>query len=162
MFKVPWPNVARLINTQRQILGFKLEVKKPKLPGIDSDLRLSPKWRFCLGEASEWDCVWKLSPHILYSSLGLGLKMCTTTAQLLWQTSVATGIKSLCYHCLVYKADQGFYSLMFRLAIFINVQVRYNCMCVKIFFHLCSSGKLACNFWEIFVHLYMCVYVCVY
>ena len=56
---------------------------------------------------SEWDCVWELSPPILYSSLGLWIKACTSTTQVLWQTSVATGIKGVCPHCLVSKADQG-------------------------------------------------------
>ena len=51
-----------------------------------------------------------LSP-ILYSSLGLGLKVCTTGIKgmhhpISMTTSVATGIKGVCYHNLVCKADQ--------------------------------------------------------
>ena len=32
--------------------------------------------------------------------------MCTTTTWFLWQTSVGTGIKGVCHHCLVCNADQ--------------------------------------------------------
>ena len=54
---------------------------------------------------SEWDCVWELSPPVLYSALGLGLRVCTTTASASMATGVATGIKGVCLHCLVCKAD---------------------------------------------------------
>ena len=75
---------------------------------------------------SEGDCEQELSPPILYSSLVLGLKACITTAQFLWQTSVATEIKGVCHHCLVCKTDQGncFYSLNVRQALFIKIQTR--------------------------------------
>ena len=82
----------------------------------------------------EWDCVWELSPPILYSSLGLGLKVYTTTALFQWQTSVAIGIKGVYHHCLVCKADQGgcftlwssgkLYLLNY---LFIKIQMRYHC-----------------------------------
>ena len=36
---------------------------------------------------SEWDCVWAVSP-IIYSSPGLGWKVCSTTTWFLWQASV--------------------------------------------------------------------------
>ena len=44
-----------------------------------------------------------VSSRLIYS-LGLGLKACTT--RFLWQTSMATGIKGLCYSSLFCKADQ--------------------------------------------------------
>ena len=77
---------ARLIKTQRQMLGFSLKVRKTKtdshwlLPCAQSKMVILP-----LG-ISEWDCEW--SPPILHSSLELGLKACAT--RFLWQTSVAT------------------------------------------------------------------------
>ena len=46
-----------------------------------------------------------LSHPALYSSLVLRLKVCTTTAWLLWLTSVAPGITSVSYHCLACMTD---------------------------------------------------------
>ena len=45
-------------------------------------------------------------PPVLYSSLVLGLKACTTTAWFLWQTNMATGIKGIYHHYLVCKVGQ--------------------------------------------------------
>ena len=45
-----------------------------------------------------------LSHLALYSSLVLGLKVCTTTRPL-WLTSVAAGIKGVCHHCLACMVD---------------------------------------------------------
>ena len=40
-------------------------------------------------------------------------------------TSVATGTKGVCYHCLVCKADQwGCFTLIFRQALFIKIQMK--------------------------------------
>ena len=97
--------VARLIKTQRQILGFNLKVRKAKQPVTGSYLYLSPKWRSCLQE-SQNETVCQSCLPFLYSSLVLGLKACTTTAGFLWQTSVVTGIRGVCHHCLVCKAGQ--------------------------------------------------------
>ena len=85
---------------------FNLKILKPKQPTTGSYLDLSLKMAILPPGISEGDCVWELSPPILYSSLGLGLKVCTTTAWFLWQTSAATSIKGVCPHCLVCKTDQ--------------------------------------------------------
>lgn len=61
--------------------------------------------RSCFHDCSDCDSVWDWSPLILYSSLGLGLKACTTTLQPLWINSVASGIKCVCYHCPTCMAD---------------------------------------------------------
>ena len=44
-------SVARLIKTQRQILGSDLKVRKTKQPVTGSSLYLSLKWRSCLPES---------------------------------------------------------------------------------------------------------------
>ena len=67
----------------------------------------------------------EMSPPIVFSSLGLVLKL--STAWFLWQTGVATGIKGVCHHYLVCKADPVglFYFLIFRQALFIKIQMKY-------------------------------------
>ena len=81
-------------------------------------LTLTSVWKrwFYLQETSEWDCVYELSPPILYSSLELGFKKCTTGIKdMHWLDSMSnklgitstTVIQGVCYHCLVFKADQG-------------------------------------------------------
>ena len=94
-----WLFVTRLIETQRQKLGFNLKARKAKQPATDSYLYLSPKWRPCLQESSEWDWLGAIFSCLIFlSSAGikgytlpqpgsygklvwlLVLKVCVTTA----------------------------------------------------------------------------------
>ena len=90
------------------------------LPLLQSEMAILPP------ETSEWDWHWELSPPVLHSSLGLGLRACTTTAWFLWQISVVTGIKGVCRHCLVCKAGPRgcFTFLIFRQALLIKIQMK--------------------------------------
>ena len=57
--------------------------------------------------------------------------MYTITAWFLWQTSVAIGIKGVCYYYLAKKAGQGscFIFLILRQVLFINIEVK--CCCTR-------------------------------
>ena len=99
---------ARLIKSQREKLGFNLKIQKAKQPATGSYLGFSPKMMILAPGISEWDYVCELSPTIF---LRLWLKVCTTgikgkiyLASMI--TSVAIGIKGVCYHHLVCKVAQ--------------------------------------------------------
>ena len=94
------PCVAGLIKTQGQKLGFSLKVRKAKQPAPGSYLHHT---RNPQNETVSESC---LLLFYIHSSLVLGLKVCTATAWFLWQISVAMGIRGVCHHCLVCKADQ--------------------------------------------------------
>ena len=58
----------------------------------------------------------------------LRLQAGTTTIWFLWQTSVATGIKGVCHHHLICKADQcgSFNTLILRKTLCTKIQVKYH------------------------------------
>ena len=80
-------------NPETEPFRFNLKVRKAKQPATSSYLYLIPKWWSYFQEFQNetvWELsppvlytVWELSPPILYSSLVLGLKAYTTTAQFL-------------------------------------------------------------------------------
>ena len=97
--------VAWLIKTQRQILGFTLEVRKAKQPVTASSLYLSLIWQSRLQE-SQSETVSDSCLFIFLSRAGIKdvHHHCSASMGL---TSVITGIKGVCHQCLVCKADQG-------------------------------------------------------
>ena len=96
-------DVAQLVKIQRQKLGFNLKVRKAKEPATGSYLYLSPKWQSHLQESqNETASESCLLPFIILSRAGIKTVHCLVSMA----TSVATGIKGVCYPCLVCKADQ--------------------------------------------------------
>lgn len=98
-------NLSHLIKTQKHILEFKLQVGKINWPTPVSFLYFILKCVILPPLILRMRMrVRHVSSH-LYFYVVLEIKVCTTTAQPLWPTSVAAAIKGLCQHCLASMAD---------------------------------------------------------
>lgn len=78
-----WP-IVQFIKIQRQKLGFSRKVRKAKHPDTSSYLDFSSKWRSCLQESSERDCVWDVSPYISSAGVKIVYHYCLFQWKLVW------------------------------------------------------------------------------